>query len=303
MTPRKLDILAVTFSYGGNGCFASQHPDVGRYLMNLAVNAVRDERIGRFRVLDLVDTPITLTRNKAVKIAQEQKFDCLVMLDSDMQPDCELGHDPSAKPFFQTSFERLYQHYERGPLFIGAPYCGPPPDCSPYVFHWASGLNLSDQQQPTHGLKMYDRFHTEQMFGVAPCAAIGTGLILTDMRVFDLKDPPYFYYEWPDATQSEKASTEDVTATRDISFHGQLKLGYNPLLCNWDAWAGHWKPLLVRKPRALHIDQVERQYRAAVERNQPSNERIRYIDFEAGDSPAIIAVAEAPSNGELAACR
>jgi hypothetical protein len=39
--------------------------------------------------------------------------------------------------------------------------------------------------------------------------------------------------------------------TRDLSFAGAEKLGYNPVYCNWDAWAGHWKPKCVGKPQMI----------------------------------------------------
>jgi hypothetical protein len=66
----------------------------------------------------------------------------------------------------------------------------------------------------------------------------------------------WFYYEYTDQYQQHKGSTEDVTATRDISIHGMLELGYNPLRVNWDAWAGHWKVKCVDKPVCLSVDDV-----------------------------------------------
>jgi uncharacterized UPF0146 family protein len=47
-----------------------------------------------------------------------------------------------------------------------------------------------------------------------------------------------------------------VTQTRDLSLVGTTQLGYNPVFCNWDAWAGHWKPKCVGKPAILSASSV-----------------------------------------------
>jgi hypothetical protein len=171
------------------------------------------------------------------------------MIDSDMKPD--LG-GPDAKPFFASSFDFLVNHYHKGPVIIGAPYCGPPPAECVYVFRWQN--QQSHNPNPDFQLEMYDRHTAVKLAGIQECAALPTGLIMYDMRVFELTEPkaegdkPWFYYEYPDLYQSQKASTEDVTMTRDASLVGTQKLGYNPVFCNWDAWAGHWKPKCVGKP-------------------------------------------------------
>jgi hypothetical protein len=227
----------------------------------------------------------------------------LVMVDSDMWPDMSLAHgDPSAKPFWDTAFEYLYRHYEKGPVVIGAPYCGPPPDEVVYMFKWVN--RESGHPNLDFQIEKYDRLEASRMAGIQECAALPTGLIMYDMRAFELTEPkakkaairdrilfPYrdrtltpeeaveladramelcehaedswFYYQWKDAYQSEKGSTEDVTATRDMAFHGYLQLGYSPLRCAWDCWAGHWKTKCVPKPMVLSASQVSDKYRRA----------------------------------------
>ena len=85
----------------------------------------------------------------------------------------------------------------------------------------------------------------------------------------------YYEYERDPATgkcfQDRKASTEDVTATRDIGLVGQLKLGYNPIHCAWSSWAGHVKPITVGKPIVMRHDDVAQVYRRAVENGVESN--------------------------------
>ena len=275
---QKFNVGFVTFSYGGNGGIASEHPDVREWMIPLASELSRDERVGEIRIWNLADTPITMTRNRAVLQAREFGVDVLVMIDSDMKPD--LG-GPDAKPFFQSSFDFLVSHYHKGPVIIGAPYCGPPPAECVYVFRWQNQQSLNPN--PDFQLEMYDRHTAVKMGGIQECAALPTGLIMYDMRVFELTEPkqegdkPWFYYEYPDIYQSQKASTEDVTMTRDASLVGTQKLGYNPVFCNWDAWAGHWKPKCVGKPIFIDAKGVSEKMRSCWEAGVDSD--VKLIDF------------------------
>jgi hypothetical protein len=256
---QKFNIGIVTFSYGGNGGISSEVPDIREWMVPLVADISKDPRVNAVRVWNLADTPITMTRNRAVMQARQNDIDVLVMVDSDMKPDLYAGH-ADAKPFFQTSFDFLVNHYHKGPVVIGAPYCGPPPVECVYVFRWQN--MASENPNPDFQLEMYDRHTAVKMAGIQECAALPTGLIMYDMRAFDLTEPkkegdkPWFYYEWKDRFAAEKASTEDVTMTRDLSLVGSQTLGYNPVFCNWDAWAGHWKPKCVGKPQVIAAEGI-----------------------------------------------
>jgi hypothetical protein len=244
-----------TFSYGGNGGISSEVPDVREWMCPLVSDLARDPRVADLKIWNLADTPITMTRNRSVLMAREYGVDVLVMIDSDMKPDVA-----GDKKFFPSSFDFLVDHYHKGPVVIGAPYCGPPPVENVYVFRWQN--HQSDSANPDFQLEMYDRHTAVKMAGIQECAALPTGLIMYDMRAFELTEPktaddkPWFYYEWSDKYAAHKASTEDVTMTRDLSLVGTQKLGYNPVFCNWDAWAGHWKPKCVGKPVAIAAKDV-----------------------------------------------
>ena len=256
---QKFNIGLVTFSYGGNGGISSEVPNIREWAVPLVANLSKDPRVDQIRMWNLADTPITMTRNRAVLQAREHGVDVLVMIDSDMHPDM---YAPDGKPFFESSFDFLVDHYHKGPCVIGAPYCGPPPNECVYVFKWEnmrSNASYADFQ-----LKMYERHEAAQMGGIQECAALPTGLIMYDMRAFELTEPktaedkPWFYYEWKDRYCADKASTEDVTQTRDLSLAGVQAWGYNPVYCNWDAWAGHWKPLCVGKPLIIDAKGVSK---------------------------------------------
>lgn len=297
MTPRKLDLLIITFSYGGNGGIRSAHPDVYHWLLDVMPKAKADPRIGRVGLKDLADTPITMTRNQAVLEARKGKFDVLLMIDSDQSPDFMLGADPLAKPFWESSFDFLYNHYDRGPVVVAAPYCGPPPDECAYVFRW----RRSESNHPNADMRltMFSREEAAERTGIEPVAAIPTGVTLWDIRCFEVTEPKdwdgdeadvahtrqkpahsWFYYEYKDKYEAQKASTEDVTATRDLSMIGEQTLGYNPVHCNWDAWAGHWKPKNVGKPVLLTTADVGTKFRQAID-NLPRNVRVQNVKTNA----------------------
>lgn len=279
----KLKVGICSFSYGGNGGIRSEVPDVRDWMLDVFSAARKDSRIESILNYELSDTPITMTRNRAVLEARKLGLDVLVMVDSDMQPDCE----PGAKPFFQEAFDFLYRSHHRGPVVIGAPYCGPPPAECVYVFKWESLRN--DQCNPNHQLKMIGRGEAARMSGIGEVAALPTGLIMYDMRIFDLLEPkdkdskPWFYYEWTNKYHSEKASTEDVAATRDMSLAGMSVLGYNPIYCAWDSWAGHWKPHLVRKPAEMTVSDVALKYAQALESGYRKDESIVHFHDHLAD--------------------
>jgi len=279
MTPRKLDVLIASFPYGGNGASASEHPDVRNYLVKLAPQLKDDERIGRVRLRDWNDTPITMTRNASVKYAQDNGFDVILMVDSDQAPDYLIGQDPRAVPFWDEAFGFLYDNYDKGPQVVGAPYMGGPPDECVFVFRWRN--HESDNPGVDWKLDQYAREEAATLAGIQECAALPTGLILFDVRAFDLIAPSYdeaaestekanrekswFYYEYTDIYCTKKASTEDVTATRDISMCGQAALGYNPIHCAWSSWAGHHKTKCVGKPNSITAGQIKAKYQRALE--------------------------------------
>lgn len=276
MTPAKLNVFFAFFPYGGNGGISSEHPSIRSWFARTVIAAKKDERIDDINFLDFSDTPITMTRNRAVKRAMDAGADVLVMCDSDQYPDLYLGQDPLAKPFFQSSFGFLYENRMKGRyVVVGSPYCGPPPTENVYVFRWANWQ--SDHPNVDLRLEQFPREDAAIRSGIEEVAALPTGLIMFDLRVFDFLKPPYFYYEYTDPYEQEKASTEDVTCTRDIALHGSQVAGYSPIHCNWDAWAGHFKPKCVGKPQLLTTDQVNEKYREAVQRGKPSNERLTFV--------------------------
>ncbi len=264
------------FPYGG-----IEHSECVDWLIDTSSKLARDPR---FSVCWLKenDTPITMTRNKMFRDTIQMGADLLLIVDSDMAPDCELRFDPHAKPFLESSLDFVVNH--PGPCVIAAPYCGPPPHENIYVFEWKN--KETGVPVESSGLKL-DQFSREQaamMRGITEVAALPTGLMLIDVRALAKLPVPHTYYDFENdgpacpgckrkapGPQAVKASTEDVTFTRDLSNMGV------PVYCNWDAWAGHVKKKIVRKPRPYTADMVNAKMREAVVRGTELGETIREI--------------------------
>lgn len=288
-----LDLFVAFPSYGGNGGVAAEHPDIRGWWSELYPKLLQDPRIGRVVTRDYNDTPITMIRNRMVVDARRAGCHLLLMVDSDQSPNKHAG-EPWFKPFWDAAFPEVYDHYGKGPLVVGAPYCGPPhAGENVYVFCWEADGNRGDAT-PIR-LAQYSRSTARKMRGVQEAAALPTGLILYDMRAFELIEPSgltaervieklllrqltplealcalqsgWFSYEWKDGYASEKASTEDVQNTRDISLAGQAKLGYNPLRVAWDSWIGHWKPWNVGKPESYDVSHIAATFRRVCAEN------------------------------------
>lgn len=262
----KVSIMFGRFPFQGQ-----EHPDVTDWLIQTACKMCKDQRIERLVQRRKDDTPITMSRNWMVEQAQREKVDYLLMVDSDMSPDIAV---PGAKPFWDTTFEFMLR--KNTPCVVGSPYCGPPPLENLYVFQWSNWQN--DNPNPDYRLEQFTREQAAQMAGITRVGALPTGLIMIDMRVFDKLKPPYFYYEFSDAKQHTKASTEDVTFTRDLNLLGI------PQYCNWDSWSGHWKRKRVDKPKLVYVEHIQEKYRQAILADHRVNERMIELNGEGDEN-------------------
>jgi hypothetical protein len=277
-----MDPLKVMFArFPGGGM---DRADVTDWLVRAVIAAKSDKRIDN-DILNwrITNTPITMGRNQAIVQAKRHGADILCMVDNDMSPDLYLEEnpfreatDPSAKPFFESSFDFLFARISGGhsPAVVAAPYCGPSPHENCYVFLWRNFESNVPESSSRVALEGYTREEAAKMRGIKEAAALPTGLMLIDMRAIEFTDPPYFYYEWEDETESMKASTEDVTFTRDPSLNGV------PQFCNWDSWAGHWKPKRVGRPVLIDPRTLNRRFRNRVlaEYNIGPNEELVFME-------------------------
>lgn len=275
----KYRLVVQRFPYG-----SVEHTPCVTWLMEFAQHVTRDPRFDVHFPKPLDDTPITMTRNRAVRNAKKLHADFLLMIDSDMDPDCELGRDPRAKEFWPSTIDFMLHH--NGPCAVAAPYCGPPPMENIYVFNWQnmeSGIPPKDMGSLKLG--QFTREHAYILSGIQEVAALATGLILFDMRGFENIETPYFSYEYygdgpkcdschqpKRGPEDEKCSTEDVVTTRDLSLAGV------PQYCNWDAWAGHRKTKTVRKPELFTADGVAAKMHDAIVSRRTNS--VRLVDIQ-----------------------
>jgi hypothetical protein len=247
---------------GGN----SEHPAEVDWVLNTTLVCHADRRVESLHHWHLNDTPVTMSRNRAIKEALRHGIDIVLMVDSDMGPD---QVDPS-KSFWLRALEFMARRWHEAPTVIAAPYCGPPPHENIYIFRWRK--YQSDHPGPDYRLDQFTREEAAERKGIEAVAALPTGLIAIDMRIFSgfevggqvIKLPlPWFYYEWKDAEQTEKASTEDVTFTRDVSILFGAH-GLETVFVDWDCWALHFKTKGVGKPQTINPGSLARLFKERV---------------------------------------
>ena len=258
---------------------ASEHPDVTEWFAETVMKAKADPRISEVITRSYNDTPITMTRNLALKDALDNGVDFVTMVDSDMKPDAylasnpnKLGTMPRAKPFWESSLSFMLDHRQAGlgPSMVAAPYGGPPPFENVYVFQW---INIqSDHPEPDGKLEAISREEAARWTGILEVGALPTGLCMIDTGALSRLPPPWFEYEYADPPfNTRKATTEDVFFTRNMSLAGM------PVYCNWDAWAGHWKRKCVGVPRVLTVESVRERFRETIVSGRRAADQLVYV--------------------------
>ena len=266
---------------GGWSNVQQEHPDEVDWYVETVLKAKKDPRISDVFFWRKGDTPVPMIRNIMAEAARTYQTDLLMIVDSDMNPDAylhtnprKIGIEPAAKPFWESSLEFVLS--SKDPCVVAAPYCGPGLLEMPYVFQWTT---MNNDLNPRLKLQMFGREEAARRGGIEEVAAVPTGLCLIDMRVFRDMPQPYFYYEWEGdgkkcehcgqrkpGPQMQKASTEDVTWSRDLSLFWRSSKGKmgGRIYSNWDAWAGHWKLKCVGKPELQTTDGVSDRYIEAI---------------------------------------
>lgn len=260
----------------------------------------KDPRVSHVEPYVVIDTPITMTRNRAVRYAIDKKYDYILMVDSDMHPDLYVENGAPAfwdvawdfmmkrreeEPKWEADLEEIkakegdvypsreeaIRLCEKGmaPATIAAPYCGPPPHENVFVFEW-KGFNTGDPPPYPFKLDQLTREQVVDRTGIQEVPALPTGVILYDTRTFLRLPKPWFCYEYKDEYETEKVTTEDVFQTRNAAMMGM------PQFVTWDCWAGHVKLKVVGKPISLSCDVVQKQLANAIKCGQPIDKRVAF---------------------------
>ena len=240
MRENRYSVMAARFPY-----MQIEHPAGTDWLMKFNSDCINDDRVGTVIHKWWSGTPITMMRNRAVRTALEMDIDILLMLDNDNIPDND---------FWTRAIDLIDYRYRHFPTIVGAPYCGPPPDENVYIFRWESKTSGDPEGETAYKLIQYSRAEASVKEGYEAVAALPTGCIAIDMRIFkgfnhiNPLPKPWFYYEWEDDYCSEKKSTEDVTFTRNVAALYLAGMKENVCYVDWDSWALHVKHKKVDRP-------------------------------------------------------
>lgn len=231
------------------------------------------ERVVAVATESIADTPVDMSRNRALKRAQELGLNFAVFIDADMWPDYGYVSNGCVETeehaqFLPHALEFALAH--DGPCVIGAPYCCAPPEERVLVKKWA--VTETDDPSMRAQIKSLGRDEVIDKRGFEEVAALATGMLFIDLRALAVLPQPYFSYQFKDAAQTEKASTEDVVFTRDLHCLGV------PQYCLWSAWAGHWKNKMVSKPACIPIGLVPKAMRDVVRRDFNTQLQKQYGD-------------------------
>ena len=212
--------------------------------MRTAIAMKRDRRVSQIYPLYLTGSfPISMLRNRAVSNALAVGCDYLLMIDNDMVPDLPIeDHSGNEVSFWKTAWEFMINRRERevdevlSPAVIAAPYlCNEDGDFYSTDWKYPDNPWKSDYED----LVPISRDDAFSRRGIQTVATTQTGLILYDLRVFDIIPPPWFTFEWQDSHQFFMLASEDHFQTRRCSVFGC------PVYMAWDCWAGHLKTQFV----------------------------------------------------------
>jgi predicted O-methyltransferase YrrM len=292
---QQVKVFLALFAYGGNGGISSLIPELTVWAMQAYYKLRTDPRVEAVGVKVYSDTPIYMTRNKAVEDAIDSGADFLLMLDSDNEPDAYLIHDQDAEPFLGKPFDFAFERLCRGiPTVIAAPYCGPPPPPRsqpgwidngevPYLFQLTNKETIEGSRAyPT----MLTRLEASRLKGIVPMWALPTGVCMFSTNVFKGPPTPYFDYEH-DPKKTEKRGTEDCFATRNLSLYWHTQGVGDVCFAACDSWAWHHKPKRVGRPEPVTMEEYSLAMREAILKGHSSASEQRHVDYTSNLPPAL----------------
>lgn len=264
-----------------------EDPDTVSWMMKTLREMYEDPRIGPENVHCFCksDTPIDMVRNQCIQNALDLGIDYLLMIDNDMKPDYQRP-GKLLRPFWKTAFDWIYRR--DAPAAIAAPYVGPNPINNIYIFRWR---NWNNYNPLAYNLDQFTREEAAERTGIEKVAALPTGLVLMDMRLYEPGKMvlPWFDYEregdegsCPACSQPKrgkwlgKASTEDVYWSRNLANAWRHTPG-SGVYCLWDSWCIHIKRSYCLPPELPHVDQMGVIMDEALQINRRTDEVLMHI--------------------------
>lgn len=234
--------------------------EIGNTLIEICTCADRDPEVqpyivdGSISFLATQKFPTDCARNSIVKTAQDRRADFLMMIDVDGAP--AVGTFKSFFTFLRT---------QQVPSVVGAPYVAA--DGEVQVFHWTTQQQIK-KPLDSFALTRYNRDLAATKTGFERVASMGTHCVMFDMRVFGQVPPPYFRYQYADASFCDVRETEDCWCMRQF-FHSDI-----PMFVDWDHPAAHFKELPLKMPHPLALSEIPEFYKGkmrSLEDSKPKN--------------------------------
>jgi len=230
-------------------CVARPHgtklncPEIGSWLGRWTAHLAMQRAPIGLEMLEVSNPRIAMMRNSLIETAIKKECSHVLMFDPDMAIDryCNPpNRDPNAKPFWDVAWPFVLNHTTLldqnqkplGPCVAAAPYCGAPPHYPVHVF-------VGNQK---NNLVRVDHKTAAQQRGWTQIRAVGTGLMLIDMAVFDKLDRPFFRDTFTDHT------AQSLLHSQDVNFCLRCETAGVPIYVNWDCWCGHWQMAVAEKP-------------------------------------------------------
>ena len=237
--------------------FSMECPDIGTWLFNFGFQLRRyteiteaittDQLISDAQTFQVANPRIGMMRNMAVENCRKHGITHMLFIDPDMAIDRYVRLGPQGPtnrflPFFHTAWPFMSAHGKNhGPAIMAAPYCGRQPDEPVHVF-------VPNQENRVVRLS---REKAQSLEGWHSVAAVGTGCMLIDMRVFDHVDPPYF------SDLFKTIYHDDLNRSQDVNFCLKCAAAKIPIYVNFSCPAGHWQYSIVEWPGTQAAPPVE----------------------------------------------
>ena len=170
-----------------------------------------------------------MCRNICVQHARSVEATHILFLDPDMVPDAYIQDDPQAKPFWHVAWP--FMKANPG-CVLAAPYCGRRPHEPVHCF----------ARNKENNLVRITRDQAALLEGWYAVDAVGTGMMLIDMAVFDRFEHPIFRDVFQDKTCTK------LRQSQDVDFCLRCHAAKVPVYVNFSCWADHWQNSPVRRP-------------------------------------------------------
>lgn len=245
----KRDILITPMAYGGDVWYK-----VGTWLAGANLHLHTRADIGQVYIAPVDRAPVAAARNEAALTSLKCGADLLVMVDHDVAPADDW------LPAVLSEYHTAISLGRPAGVWAAPAICS---DGRSNVAVWTSppeaqfeGVDF-DEAAEVQQLELWRLGAAESalLTGIQEVAAVGTGAIVIDTRIFRHLAPPWFAVEYTDEYEIAVGTGEDIYFTRACSEDGL------PVSVMWDHWAKHRRASVLDKVRGVSPMSIPTRYR------------------------------------------